>query len=82
MSPKKSLDNADSKGEDIAYDIAYHGQQTLAKLRAGVNRLYFNDGLSKNTIVSKKRVSKQFVVNWTQLPDPPSTWRRNSSCRE
>ena len=69
MSPKKSLDNADCKGEDTGH----YGQKKLVKLRAEVNRLYFNDGRSKNAIVSKKRVSKQFVVNWTQSPDQDFT---------
>ena len=69
MTHKNPLDNADSKREDTAH----YGQKKLVKLRAEVNRLYFNDGLSKNAIASKKRVSKNFVLAWTQSPDQDFT---------
>jgi len=45
-----------------------HGQKKLFKLRAEVNRLYFEDGLSKNAICRIKRLNKRFVIRWTQSP--------------
>ena len=46
----------------------HHGQKKLIKLRAEVNRLYFEEGLSKNAIVRTKRLNKRFVIRWTQKP--------------
>ena len=46
----------------------HNGQKKLIKLRAEVNRLYFEEGLSKNAIGRKKRLSKRFVMRWTQSP--------------
>ena len=45
-----------------------YGQKKLFKLRAEVNRLYFEDGLSKNAICRIKRLNKRFVIRWTQSP--------------
>lgn len=47
----------------------HYGQKKLLKLRAQVNQLYFNKGLSKNMITAKKHLSKHFVIRWTQSPD-------------
>ena len=46
-----------------------YGQKKLIKLRAEVNRLYFDDGFSKNAICRIKRLNKRFVIRWTQSPD-------------
>ncbi len=46
----------------------YYEQKKLKKLRKEVNRLYFQEGLSKNTIALKKRISKHFVIKWTKSP--------------
>jgi hypothetical protein len=46
----------------------HHGQKKLIKLRAEVNRLYFEEGLSKNAIARTKRLNKRFVIRWTQSP--------------
>jgi hypothetical protein len=51
----------------------HHGQKKLIKLRAEVNRLYFEEGLSKNAIVRIKRLSKRFVIRWTQTPNQDFT---------
>ena len=45
-----------------------HGQKKLFKLRAEVNRLYFEEGLGKNAICRIKRLNKRFVIRWTQSP--------------
>jgi transposase len=45
-----------------------YGQKKLIKLRAEVNRLYFEEGLSKNAICRRKRLHKGFVIRWTQSP--------------
>lgn len=46
----------------------HYGQKKLVKLRAEVNRLYFEQCLSKNAICRKKRLNKRFVIRWTQSP--------------
>lgn len=46
----------------------HDGQKKLIKLRAEVNRLYFEEGLSKNAICRTKRLNKRFVIRWTQSP--------------
>lgn len=50
-----------------------HGQKKLIKLRAKVNRLYFEEDLSKNAIVRTKRLNKRFVIRWTQTPNQDFT---------
>lgn len=50
-----------------------HGQKKLFKLRAEVNRLYFEVGISKNNICRTKRLSKRFVIRWTQSPSQDFT---------
>jgi hypothetical protein len=51
----------------------HHGQKKLIKLRAKVNRLYFEEGLSKNAIVRIKRLNKRFAIRWTQTPNQDFT---------
>lgn len=46
----------------------YDTQKKLIKLRERVNRLYFWEGYSKNAIAVTLRLSKHFVVKWTQSP--------------
>lgn len=41
-------------------------QKKLFKLRKEVNELFFLQGLSKNAIAKKKRISKHFVLKWTK----------------
>ena len=53
--------------------FGHHGQKKLIKLRAEVNRLYFEEGLSKNAIVRIKRLNKRFVIRWTQVPNQAFT---------
>jgi len=48
--------------------VWYYEQKKLIKLRKEVNRLYFLEGQSKNSIAFKKRLSKHFVIKWTQSP--------------
>lgn len=43
-------------------------QKKLFKLREEVNKMYFEEGISKNEIARKKRMSKNFVIKWTQSP--------------
>lgn len=45
-----------------------YGEKKLIVLRRKVNELYFQNGLTKNRIVQKHGVSKQFVITWTQSP--------------
>lgn len=46
----------------------YDTQKKLIKLRERVNRLHFREGYSKNDIAVTFRLSKHFVVKWTQSP--------------
>lgn len=48
------------------HTATYYGQKKLIKLRTEVNKLYFEDGLSKRKIAAVKGVSKRFVIRWTQ----------------
>ncbi len=48
-------------------DNSYY-EKKLFKLRAAVNRLFFNDHLSKTMIAKRKRVSRNFVIRWTKAP--------------
>ncbi|MFQ6052572.1 MAG: hypothetical protein ACE5K4_12915 [Candidatus Hydrothermarchaeota archaeon] len=43
------------------------------KLREEVNKLYFNDHISKSDISRKKKVSRNFVIRWTKSPDQDFT---------
>lgn len=64
MKKKFSLENS----IPVEISSCYYGQKKLIKLRQEVNRLYFLEGLSKNSIAVKKRVSKHFVIKWTKTP--------------
>jgi len=44
-------------------------EKKLFKLRKEVNQLFFNHHLSKSMIAKRKRVSRPFVINWTQSPE-------------
>jgi len=43
-------------------------QKKLFRLRKKVNKMYFRDGIAKNQIAKKERMSKDFVIRWTQSP--------------
>lgn len=47
---------------------AGHAQKNAIELRRQVQRLFFDEGWSKNQIARWLNVSKGFVVNWTQHP--------------
>ena len=53
--------------------IAHDTQKKLISLRRLVNQLYFRDGLSKKAITEQLRVSKNFVIRWTQSMDQEVT---------
>jgi len=69
MAGINSLDNDDRRCEDNSHD----GQKKLIGLRREVSRLYFREHLSKNEIARRKRVSKRFVIDWTQSPQQDFT---------
>jgi len=45
------------------------GEKKLIKQRREVNRLYYEEEISKNKIIKKKGMSKGFVIKWTASPD-------------
>ena len=46
-----------------------NGQKKRIKLRKEVNKMYFENGISKIKIAHKKHVSNNFVIKWTQSKD-------------
>lgn len=54
--------------KNFSLSYCYDAQKKLIKLRREVNRLYFLEGISKNAIAKRKRLSKHFVIKWTQSP--------------
>ncbi len=48
-------------------------QKKLFKLRKEVNKMYFEEGITKNEIARKKRMTKNFVIKWTQSPEQDFT---------
>ncbi|MFZ5559180.1 MAG: hypothetical protein ACOZAL_00035 [Patescibacteria group bacterium] len=50
-----------------------HYEKKLFKLREAVNRLFFNHHFSKSMISKKKRVSRNFVIKWTESPNQDFT---------
>lgn len=46
-----------------------HEEKKSLELRKKVNELYFTYGHTKSSIMEKERVSKPFVIRWTQSPD-------------
>lgn len=50
-----------------------YGQKKRIKLRERVNSMYFEEGKSKCYITQKTRMSKNFVVYWTQSRDQDFT---------
>jgi len=53
--------------------IAHDTQKKLVSLRRLVNQLYFHDDLSKKAIAKQLKVSKNFVIRWTQSMDQDVT---------
>jgi hypothetical protein len=49
--------------------IYYYHEKKLFNLRKEVNKLFFNHHFSKSMIAKKKRVSRNFVIAWTQSPN-------------
>ena len=48
-------------------------KKKLISCRKKVNRLYFEEGLSKREIIKKVSMSSHFVVKWTQSPEQDMT---------
>lgn len=44
-------------------------KEKLIQLRKRVNRLFFEDHLSKSEIARRERVTRNFVIEWTKTPD-------------
>jgi transposase len=44
-------------------------EKKLIKLREQINKLFFERQLSKSMIARKKKVSRNFVIRWTQSPE-------------
>lgn len=44
----------------------FYYEKKLFKLRENVNKLFFNHHLKKSMIAEKKKVSRNFVIRWTQ----------------
>ena len=53
--------------------IAHDTKKKLISLRRLVNQLHFRDGRSKKAIAKQLRVSKHFVIRWTQSMDQDVT---------
>lgn len=49
-------------------DNEFYYEKKLFKLRENINELFFNHHLSKSMIAKKKKVSRNFVIKWTQSP--------------
>lgn len=52
----------------IIFEINHEEKKSI-ELRKKVNELYFTYGHTKSFIKEKERVSKPFVIRWTQSPD-------------
>lgn len=70
MEKRKCLDCAFI--HNLSSEIADE-QKKLIKCRHQVNRLYFRNGWSKNSIARGLGVSKHFVIRWTKSPDQDVT---------
>jgi len=59
------------KNKFVKFKEAYqiHYEKKLLKLRKEVNQLFFNHHFSKSMIARKKKVSRPFVIRWTQSPN-------------
>jgi len=59
------------KNKFVKFNEAYqtHYEKKLLKLRKEVNQLFFNHHFSKSMIARKKKVSRPFVIRWTQSPN-------------
>ncbi len=55
------------KSDKLVHKCNY--EKKLFKLRKEVNRLFFNHHFKKSMIARKKRVSRNFVITWTQSPN-------------
>jgi len=54
--------------KSVRSDRINHYEKKLIKLRKRVNELFFNHHLSKSMIAKKKKVSRPFVIKWTESP--------------
>lgn len=55
------------------FGIIINYEKKLIKLRKEVNKLFFNHHFSKSMIARKKKISRNFVIQWTQSPDQDFT---------
>lgn len=56
------------RGRCAKKNTVEHGEKKQILLRKKVNELYFKYGHSKTQISKQERVSKKFVIKWTQSP--------------
>jgi len=48
--------------------VAYYGEKKLINARKTANEMYFKQHFSKNMIAKKLKMSKKFVIKWTESP--------------
>jgi len=56
-----------NKDKEFSKIVIY--EKKLIQLRKQVNEMYFNQNFSKSMIAKKKRVSRNFVIKWTESPN-------------
>jgi len=64
IKPDRIIDSRKEK----SFDKINHYEKKLIKLRKKVNEMFFNHHLSKSMIAKKKKVSRNFVIEWTKAP--------------
>lgn len=60
-----------NKVKEVSKNVVY--EKKRIKLRKMVNELYFNHHFSKSMIAKKKKVSRNFVIEWTKFPNQDFT---------
>lgn len=66
------VDNIKNKKSNN-HSIKIYYEKKLFKLRRNINELFFNHHLNKSMIAKKKKVSRPFVIKWTQSPQQDFT---------
>lgn len=54
-----------SQGKSSFWGVG-NGEKKLFRLRRKINRLYFEEGVTKNKLSKRYRLSKKFVIRWTR----------------
>ena len=78
---EKTIDKKEKTANIVSKDIIQNKDEgnendhakKVIKLREEVNELYFNHHKSKSEISREKKVSRNFVIKWTETPDQDFT---------